>query len=817
MMDRFSHDLHGYLASKRRSTVVGQVVILVVVALLAVSRADNGALPPLDLVVLVGGITLLLALVTWPAALFEGAADRISGHVARPPAAELDDNGPDPFAGRRFWHRSLRWSVAATAWAMSGAVVVAAALRGHAAPFPVVVGALVLLGGVVVIVLDTSGRAVGARVAGRFLTARPAPVGLRRRGWRDVALPFAIIQVLANAVFAWLLFAGHALCLPPGTGDLTRAEILADALIVIVLLTAISGLLANRWGQLDAVTGRVIVPDEARAGVTSNNPLGGQALLYLGAGALVLAKGVEWLLPSNPSLLRVVIVRSLFAGSIAFVAAGLGYARGAVNGAARATSLPALDDARPIAAEPPSPRTRWQRRVALGGATALVAGFVLAVSPTSASRSDADDLAVKQITAEAESFALRVEYDIPVPASTGTVPHVVGELRRAGGSENAKGFAAAPTRFDLVVGGRVASPDGKPGGDDDNKLPQTECFYPGQLLDTSFTFPNDVRPDAAGAPPLAYATARCDAGPTAELHARSSESTASADALLRPVDGVLHSDTRSWAQGVKLLDGLMTIDSIEAVGSSALTGKPNEAGSTAHVNVEGIRVPGLTFSLRDGDLVVGNAVVPTTSAAARGVLDAAKTALAPMGCDLTILSTPAAFPQGFVLARKPPVLGIAADGTSAGSMAGGMLLMCDLPQNLAEPTGFSPQRMQAVIGFAYTAATATDDVGGFGLPSLASGAGTDGVFGGPDSTTTATGALGASGGLGDNAAAGALPPAPALTTAAASTAVPYCDARLVAANWFADQRWPWMLALIAWGALTELGLRRLRVAVGDMA
>lgn len=805
-------DLHTYLASKRRSTVIAQVVVLAVVALLAVSRAANGSLPPLDFVVLVGGVTLLLALVTWPAALFEGAADRLSGHVV--PA--VDDDGPDPFHGRRFWHRSLRWSVAATAWAVCGAIVVAAALRGHAAPFPVVVGALVLLAGVVVVALDTSGRAIGARVAGRFLTSRPEPVGLRRRGWRDIALPFALIQVLANAVFAWLLFAGHALCLPPGTGRLTRGEILADALIVIVLLTVISGLLANRWGQLDAITGRVVVPEEARAGVTSTNPLGGQALLYLGAAAFGLANGLEWLLPSNPSLLRVVIIRSLFAGSIAFVAAGLGYARGAVNGAARATSLPALDEARPTVSEPPLPRAAWQRRVALGGATALVAGFVLAVSPTSAAPGHADDLAVKQISAEAESFALRVEYDIPLPASTGTLPHVVGELRRVGGSENAKGFAAAPTRFDLVVGGRVASPDGKPGGNDDNKLPQTECFYPGQLLNTSFMFPTDARPDAASAPPIAYATARCDAGPTAELHARTSDSTASGDALLRPLDGVLHSDTTSRAQGIHLLGGLVTIDSIEAVGSTAVTGKPNEAGSTAHVNVEGFRVPGLTFSLRDGDLVVGDTVVPASSAAARGVLDAAKAALAPMGCDLTILSTPAAFPQGFVLARKPPVVGIAADGTSAGSMAGGLLLMCDLPRNLAEPTGFSPQRMQAVLGFAYTAATATDDVGGFGLTNLATGAGTEGLFAGPDAGAVAAGGLVAGSGSIGNAPA-APSPAPALTPASATAAVPYCEARLVAANWFADERWPWLLALVAWGALTELGLRRLRVAVGDQA
>jgi hypothetical protein len=48
--------------------------------------------------------------------------------------------------------------------------------------------------------------------------------------------------------------------------------------------------------------------------------------------------------------------------------------------------------------------------------------------------------------------------------------------------------------------------------------------------------------------------------------------------------------------------------------------------------------------------------------------------------------------------------------------------VCDLPDNpAAQATKFSPQRVQAVIGFVYTSTAANPAVGGFGLGDLASG------------------------------------------------------------------------------------------------
>src|SRR4051794_41327327 len=48
------------------------------------------------------------------------------------------------------------------------------------------------------------------------------------------------------------------------------------------------------------------------------------------------------------------------------------------------------------------------------------------------------------ISAGGESFAMRGEYDIPLPAGSGDVAQVVGEARRSQAGENSQGLAAAP-------------------------------------------------------------------------------------------------------------------------------------------------------------------------------------------------------------------------------------------------------------------------------------------------------------------------------------------------------------------------------------
>ena len=109
------------------------------------------------------------------------------------------------------------------------------------------------------------------------------------------------------------------------------------------------------------------------------------------------------------------------------------------------------------------------------------------------------------VTAEAESYALRVEYDIPLPIGAGTIPHTVGEIRRTSAGENAKGVAASPTQFDAVVAGTYVNPNSMIKDPKNyNRLPQAECFYPGALVDTKFAFPTDTRDQTKALPPLMY-------------------------------------------------------------------------------------------------------------------------------------------------------------------------------------------------------------------------------------------------------------------------------------------------------------------------
>jgi hypothetical protein len=427
-------------------------------------------------------------------------------------------------------------------------------------------------------------------------------------------------------------------------------------------------------------------------------------------------------------------------------------------------------------------------------------------------------------SAEVESFALRVEYDIPLPVSPGTIPHVVGEVRRSGAGENAKGLAAAPTHFDAVVAGTYFDP----GKDDESVLPcsmadrsacnfppQTECFYPGDLLDTDFRFPTETRDSLNGLPATSYATARCAAGPEVELHAvavgdgpAATVAAAAADAHARPDNNVMGGSTSSRAEGVSLGGGAITVAKIEASGHSEVTGKPGGQRTEARVALTDIVAGGTRFSLVNDKIVVGGQEMAVDSAAAQSFFDSLNAGLAPSRCTIAVATDPRKYPQGFLLSRKEPRIGLADDGTYAASMRGGLIVLCDLPDELGTGTDFKPQRLQAVLGFAFTAASATAEPGGFGIGDL----GGPGVLA---SSTTAPSSL--AGALPDVAPVAApleTPAAPAsqqLRSRPASSRIP-----TPFGDFDMDPATRWLLALVsvaAWAALTHAGASRLKRAL----
>jgi len=386
-----------------------------------------------------------------------------------------------------------------------------------------------------------------------------------------------------------------------------------------------------------------------------------------------------------------------------------------------------------------------------------------------------------------------------------------------------------------VIGGYLDRLSGHPV----RRLPQSECFYPGSLLDTHFLFPTDTQGETAGKPAIGYSTARCAAGPELELHAHVDGSEAKgsptealagvvvngaivSDALSHPLKDTLDSITSTRASGISIMGGALTIGSVVASGHSITTGKPGGGSSEAEIAINDIQAGDMKFGLASSTvngqdevrLRVGTQTMSLDSTSGRAVIDAVNGVLQPQGCTLTPLSTPSTYPQGFLFSRPAPEIGVSADGSLAASYRGGLLVVCDMPVAVTKNFGgFSPERFQMLIGFAYTSTVVKSaSVGGFNLGDL-SGPVVGGV---PIGGTTNYGAagdaqLGLTTGQQERSEVAAptvnlgLHDIPPSRTPAASI-FPPMDAAL---------RWRLgLLALLVWAGLTHLGARRFLTALG---
>jgi len=811
--------LTAWLRQRASAGAIANAVVFTLLAATAASRAAHGVLSPAGLVAVVVGATFAATTTGWVAGLYEGADAALRGRVAAVRPA-----GEDRLAGWHPWGVGLRWAGAASLWSAAGAVLLAAVLRDHSAPFPVVAVALLALAAPAAVAVDVAARAAGASAGAALLAGRPVGVPLLRRAWHDLALPVAALQAVVNAGAAWVLFHGEA-----AEGALTRDRAFADAVVFAALLAALFGALGARWGSVDAAAGRVEPPEGARA---RRHPIGPQALVYAGLLMVLATSFAGLVVPASPSLLRVALARGVLAGGLTLVACALGAVRGAAN-----TPALALDDTRPDLPAPDGSATRptlvRRARVARTAATvAMTAAVALAATPLVSPSAGAGELDGRGLVAELDALGVRVEYDIPAPVSSGSAPQVVGSARRSAGSEAANGIAAAPSRLDPVVGGTAANADKEPRSGDEIALPQAECAFPGALSDLEFAFPTDLRAETAGSPTLGWSRARCGAGPAVELHATGTSPDGIsglgpavsvggivADGAAGPVDGVLSATATAKATAVSILDGLIEVDTVVATGGSRTDGQPGQARSEATVDLLGVSAGGVRFDVRDGDLVVDGTTLPIGGRAASAFIDTVTAALAPSGCAVAVLDTPAAYPQGFLFARPQPPLGVAEDGTMAASMAGGLLVQCEIPDAVGEASGFNPQRLQVMLGFVYTGVSAQEDIGGFGLGGVASGTADGGIGGG----------LAPAAGLGtaDVPSVDGAAPAPASAPAAAGGAGTSSGSvgsgpvleriELLAANFAAGRPWLWFGALAVWLLLTHGGLERMRRLVAEVA
>jgi hypothetical protein len=113
---------------------------------------------------------------------------------------------------------------------------------------------------------------------------------------------------------------------------LTDSTALADALLIVVPLTIIFGGITRYMGAFDAATGRVELDDAETQTVDKKSPVGVQFMVYTAILGLVVARVIGLILPATPSLAAVILARAALAGVLVFIAAGIGYVRGACNG-----------------------------------------------------------------------------------------------------------------------------------------------------------------------------------------------------------------------------------------------------------------------------------------------------------------------------------------------------------------------------------------------------------------------------------------------------------------------------------------------------
>jgi len=325
--------LHRRLGETAAANTGAWILIGFVVAALASSRAIGHSLSPTALVAVVTVAAAASGFMGWIAGSYGGAAEVLTG-VAELDCAPHCPAAPagDPWTVSRLWRSALRWAAVGGAWALAAAGLVGVVLNGKHAGLLVMFATIVGLSGACAVVADTVARHRGAHAARRLLLERPAPVPLRRRAWRQIALPLCAFPAVVSGLFAWVLFHDYPVHQPFAPLSLTRSVALADVPVTVLILVLIfTWLYAKPWGEVDARLGRIRLDDVESQVVPVKSPIGVQGIVYAALACWLFGAVVGWLLPANPDLWQVMVARGAYAGVLTFVFSGVAYVRGAVN------------------------------------------------------------------------------------------------------------------------------------------------------------------------------------------------------------------------------------------------------------------------------------------------------------------------------------------------------------------------------------------------------------------------------------------------------------------------------------------------------
>jgi hypothetical protein len=318
--------------------VVLELFQAAVVAGLAVSRANNHRLSATATAVILTVGPAFAVCVGGTLAYFSGLSETLGGLVIRP---ETDASRPregDPLSARSLWGRALRTGLAAGVWGAGLGALLVAVLNKRQAGFVVLFIGVLAAFGLATVVAGLASRAEGVR-DGFHRPAGATPRAARRRAWRDLALPFALLIAAINAGFSWVLFHNYIVGAQFGSHILTEQQVLSDVGLLVVLNAIGAAFVCGRAGRSEAAMGLVTFEDAATQVPDVKSAFGVQAVVYSIATVILLASLVRFLLPALPNLAEAIVARAFLAGSIAFLVGGFSYIRGAANVTAGATAV----------------------------------------------------------------------------------------------------------------------------------------------------------------------------------------------------------------------------------------------------------------------------------------------------------------------------------------------------------------------------------------------------------------------------------------------------------------------------------------------
>jgi hypothetical protein len=329
--------LRDYLFVNTTVAVLAEVVQAALLAGLAASRANGHRLTATEAAVFLAVAAVFAvgfgSLITFYSGVAETLAGLVITNGRRPrPAAG------DPFAPRSVWGRYAVSAVVAAAWGTGLGVLVVAVLNGRQAGYAVMFAGLLVAAGAASVVNGLLMRTTGVGVAlERPKAAVRRPV--RRRAWREIALPLAIFVAAVNGTLTWVLFHDYAVGVDFGSRVLTEQQVLADVFLLVILNALVAAWFCGRAGRAEAAMKLVAFDDPGTELPEGKGGFGVQAFVGSVIAMLLVTSLVRFLLPPLPNLAEAIAARAFLAAGTALVVGGLAYVRGAANVTTGATTV----------------------------------------------------------------------------------------------------------------------------------------------------------------------------------------------------------------------------------------------------------------------------------------------------------------------------------------------------------------------------------------------------------------------------------------------------------------------------------------------